>query len=87
MEGFKQSVFSGFTSGEVERDCRKAMAQQNPLTDASGLAGLVDAAIEIARGRQETLQRLRAALEIRDNTTALRIARELCGLENEQASN
>jgi hypothetical protein len=63
------------------------MAQQHPLTDACNLTGLVNAAIEIARGRHETLQRLRAALESRDDKAALRFARELCGLENEQASN
>ena len=64
-----------------------AMAQQNPLPDLCTLTGLVDTAIEIARGRQEALQRLRTALETRDDKAALRFARELCGLENEQASN
>lgn len=50
-------------------------------TEGRSLTGLVDAAIEIARGRRETLHHLRAALEVHDDATALRFARKLCGLE------
>jgi hypothetical protein len=48
--------------------------------EAANCKGLVEAAIAIARDRQETIQRLRAALEACDDVEALKIARKLCGL-------
>lgn len=64
------------------------MAQRHQLTDAPALKGLVDVAIEIADARRQTLQRMRTALERGDNTEALKFARELCGLkQDEQARN
>ena len=44
------------------------------------LAGIVNAALEIAQHRCETLSRLRDALERKNDREALRIARELCGV-------
>jgi hypothetical protein len=52
--------------------------------DASAVRGLVDAALEITRNRQELLKDLRAALEINDTEGALKLARKLCGLEHEE---
>jgi uncharacterized protein YpiB (UPF0302 family) len=52
--------------------------------DASALQGLVDAALGIARKRQELLKDLRAALEANDTERVLKLARQLCGLENEE---
>lgn len=60
---------------------------QNPAENAGtepGLSGLLDAALEIAGRRGETLARLRNALRAGKNLEALTLARELCGLENEQ---
>jgi hypothetical protein len=44
---------------------------------------LVSAALEIAGRRKATLESMRRALESGDNGTALRFARQLCGLESE----
>ncbi|MFY9731966.1 MAG: hypothetical protein WB723_04210 [Candidatus Acidiferrales bacterium] len=64
------------------------MAQRHQMADAPALKGLVDAAIEIADARRQTLQRMRTALERGDDTEALKFARELCGLnQDEQARN
>ncbi len=56
------------------------------MGDFPTLGGLVGAALEIARRRRETLARLRAALERGDDAEALRLAKELCGVEHEQKS-
>lgn len=57
--------------------------QDSDEHDAMG--GLVDAALEIANGRRETLRQLREALKAEDNTEALRLARRLCGLDEEES--
>ncbi len=49
------------------------------MKDAPTLKGVVQAALEIARQRRETLAHLRAALERGDESEALRLAREICG--------
>lgn len=48
--------------------------------EAANCKGLVEAAIAIARDRQETMKHLRTALEASDDAEALKIARKLCGL-------
>ena len=48
----------------------------------SNLTGLLDAALEIGRKRQDILQRMKAAFEKGDDTEALRAGKELCGLES-----
>ena len=48
--------------------------------EVASYKGLVQAAMAIARERQETIKRLRVALESSDNAEALKIARTLCGL-------
>lgn len=52
----------------------------------TSLTGVLDAALEIARKRGDTLVRLRAALEQGNDVEALKLARELCGLDHEQKS-
>jgi hypothetical protein len=47
---------------------------------------LLDAALEIAQKRRDTLARLRAAVEAQDKAQTFSIARELCGLDDEQES-
>ena len=42
--------------------------------------GLVEAAIEIGRARQNLLQQMRSAFERGDNAEAMRLGKELCGL-------
>jgi hypothetical protein len=61
------------------------MDQENQITDA-GLAGLIDVAMKISQKRRNILQRMRAALERGDNAEALKFARELCGLHDDETS-
>jgi hypothetical protein len=50
------------------------------------LSCVLNAALEIAGKRRETLEQLRAALEKGDDTQALRVARALCGVEDVRES-
>ena len=61
--------------------------QENRLTEGSRLRGLVEAALQIASRRLDVLGRLRTALVNHEDGEALRFARELCGLETDEASN
>jgi len=65
------------TGGEATRD-------SGLVSDDAAFHGLCEAALEIATRRAETLARLRVALENGKDAEALRIARELCGVEHEQ---
>ncbi len=56
------------------------------MSDNLSLSGVLNAALEIADKRRETLARLRAALEKGDDTEALKVARALCGVDDEQKS-
>jgi hypothetical protein len=56
------------------------------MEEQPNLTGALEAALEIAGKRRETLARLRIALEQGNNAQALNIARELCGLDDEQES-
>ena len=65
----------------------RATAGAATTTGSDALAGvpeLVERALEISANRRQTLERLRTALEQGTNAEAIQIARELCGLENEQ---
>lgn len=44
------------------------------------ISRLVDGILEVGRQRKSLLSQLRSALESGDNTGALKMARELCGL-------
>lgn len=57
------------------------MQQEN-----SSLSGFVDAALEIARKRTETLEHLRTALENDDIEDVVKYAKDLCGIEDDKAS-
>src|SRR5438034_2344549 len=66
---------------------RSMAGNPNPPSQAKpSWTGLVKKALEISRKRSEALALLRAALERGDDTEALRLARELCGIEHEQKS-
>ncbi|MCU1285659.1 MAG: hypothetical protein JWO13_2009 [Acidobacteriales bacterium] len=56
------------------------VAEQMSVSD---LGGVLEAAMQIATGRRETIARLRAALEQNDTLCALQLARQLCGLNEE----
>lgn len=47
---------------------------------------LMEAALAIAEERREILVKLRAALESGDDTRALELARELCGVDYEKGN-
>jgi hypothetical protein len=53
------------------------------LMSVSDLGGVLEAATQIATGRRETIARLRVALEQNDSLSALQLARQLCGLNEE----
>jgi hypothetical protein len=48
------------------------------------LSGLVDIALAIATRRRQTLAQLKAALEAGNDAKALQLAKELCGIDDEQ---
>jgi hypothetical protein len=56
------------------------------MSNEANLNGVVTAALEIAAKRSETLARLRAAVKSGNDAEGLKIARELCGVDNEQKS-
>jgi hypothetical protein len=61
--------------------------ETEPKLTIGNWKGLVDAAIEIGHKRHDILKRMRSALENGDNAEALRLGRELCGIEEHDSSN
>jgi len=51
------------------------------------LDGVIEAALEIAEKRRETLRRLREALKAKDVIEVFRAAEELCGFSDDEKSN
>ena len=49
-------------------------------------SALIEAALEIAQERREIMAKLRAALESGNDTRALELARELCGVDYEKGN-
>jgi hypothetical protein len=49
------------------------------------ISGIVDAILEVGLERQGILDQLRAALVSVDNESALKLARKLCGLSDEES--
>lgn len=49
------------------------------------LSGIVDAILEVGRQRKIVLNQLRAALQSGDDCKALNLARQLCGIQNEES--
>jgi hypothetical protein len=58
----------------------------NQVGETLNLKGVLNAALEITGKRRDTLARLRAALEQGNDVEALKLARELCGVDHEQKS-
>lgn len=63
------------------KNCERSPSTELP---PEGIAGLVDAVIEIGRERAALLGDMKMALMRRDDSTALRLARRLCGLSEEE---
>jgi hypothetical protein len=71
--------------GFLPQDAESPVPAQR-ITQADGestLSGVLEAALEIARKRRETLARMREALEKGNDAKVIEIARELCGVDNE----
>jgi len=49
-------------------------------------SGIVDAILEVGRQRAALLEEMRSALESGDDSKALNLARQLCGLGNEESN-
>jgi hypothetical protein len=63
------------------------MGQTDQITEISNLAGLIDAALQIADKRREKLQHLRTAILNSNTKEVYKYAREICGLEEEEECN
>lgn len=50
------------------------------------VSGVVDAVLEVGRQRKAVLDKMRAALQSGDDSGALKLARQLCGLQNEESN-
>jgi hypothetical protein len=64
----------------------KQKTRASETGDSSNISGAVDAILEVGRQRKAVLDHLRAALQSGDDSQALDLARELCGLENEESN-
>jgi hypothetical protein len=54
--------------------------------DAMNAGGVINAIREVGRQRKVLLDKLRAALESGNDSGALELARQLCGLQNEESN-
>jgi hypothetical protein len=59
----------------------------NQANGEGHLEGILDAALEIAEERRDTLRRLREALKAKNVAEVFRAAEELCGLSDDEKSN
>jgi hypothetical protein len=59
------------------------MADEVERNSQVTLSGVLEAALEIARERRETLERLKAALNAREMSQIIKCARRLCGLDEQ----
>jgi hypothetical protein len=57
------------------------------MSSSESMNGLIDAALEVSERRRAILERMRKAFEIGNDQEALSLAKELCGVNNEQKSN
>jgi hypothetical protein len=57
------------------------------MKNTSQVAGVFEAALEVGRRRRDLLEQMRKALENHNDQEALRLAKQLCGLEDEQKRN
>jgi hypothetical protein len=52
----------------------------------SSLRGVIDAALEITRQRKDTLRQMKAAILEDDTDEVMRLAKDLCGVEDAKTS-
>jgi hypothetical protein len=64
----------------------EGVATRDSAETGVSVSGVVDAILEVGRQRNVLLVRLRSALQSGDNTQALNLARQLCGLQNEESA-
>lgn len=69
--------------GSMTKICK---IERRDNIEETALDGTLDAVLEIARRRRDTLAQLRVALEAGNQELALKFAKELCGLTHDQAS-
>ena len=72
--------------GFLPQDAESPVPAQR-ITQADGestLSGVLEAALEIARKRRETLARMREALENGNDAQVIEIAREFFGVDDEK---
>ena len=61
-------------------------APRDPARAGASVSGVADVILEVGRQRHDLLVRLRAALQSGDSIQALDLARQLCGLQNEESA-
>jgi hypothetical protein len=62
------------------------MDKEVSVISESNTAGIVDAILEVGRQRAALLEDLRSALQCGNEPKALHLARQLCGLDNEESN-
>lgn len=82
-----QAMLSDLNEAELEEFCSDFVARPWPTSNLPKLGGAYEAARAIADERREKLSRLRSAFDFRDTKAALDIARELCGVKDDEKSN
>jgi hypothetical protein len=80
-DGFKGQLPKNGAARKWPRMCGNGSAMI-----AETKTGVVDAILEVGRQRKAVLDQLRAALQSGDNSQALNLARQLCGLQNEEST-
>lgn len=56
-------------------------------TSPESSKGIIEAALEIARNRRETLDRIRDAFSRNDEAKVLQLTKELCGIRDDEEGN
>ena len=56
------------------------------VRQGSELRGLIDLAIQIAAKRRDLIAAMAAALRIHDNNTVVELAKQLCGIADEEGN-
>jgi hypothetical protein len=64
----------------------KQKMRERGCGDSLNITGAVDAILEVGRQRKVVLDQLRTALQSGDDSQALDLARQLCGLQNEESN-
>ena len=74
------------TPRRLSKESKARLTEPSTVSHSEALRGVLDAALEIARRRRDTLAQLRAALEAGDHEQAITLAKELCGLMHVEES-